>query len=87
MTSPRTLTVAELMERLREMPPELPVLVEGYETGLDAIHSLSETAVIHNTDCEDWDGEFEEPENLPSDPQGGAPFRALLILGRRGSRR
>lgn len=63
------------------------MLVEGYETGLDAIHSLSETAVIHNTDCEDWDGEFEEPENLPSDPQGGAPFRALLILGRRGSRR
>ena len=87
MTNPSTLTVAELMERLREMPPELPVLVEGYETGLDAIYSLRETLVIHNTDCEDWDGEFEEPKNLPSSPKAGAPFRALLILGRRGSRR
>ena len=87
MTSPCTLTVAELMERLREMPPELPVLVEGYETGLDAIYSLRETVVIQSTNCEDWDGEFEEPKNLQPAPQGVAPFRALLILGRRGSRR
>ena len=87
MTNPSTLTVAELMERLREMPPDLPVLVEGYETGLDAIYSLRETLVIHNTDSEDWDGEFEEPKNLQPAPQGLAPFRALLILGSRGSRR
>lgn len=71
--------ISDLIERLQQFPPDLDVLVEGYETGFDAIHSLKVCAVERNATAEDWDGEFEEAP--------GTSQKALLILGRRGQRR
>lgn len=71
--------VATLIEQLQQLPPDLDVLVEGYESGFDPIHSLVIRAVERNTAAKDWDGEFEESP--------GAARTALLILGRRGYRR
>lgn len=34
------MTVQELIEQLRALPSEMPVLVEGYETGYDDIVNL-----------------------------------------------
>jgi hypothetical protein len=71
--------VSELIERLQRLSPDLDVLVEGYETGFDAIHCLKVCPVERNAAVEDWDGEFEEsPDGVQE---------ALLILGRRGHRR
>ncbi len=71
--------VSELIERLQRLSPDLDVLVEGYETGFDPIHSLKVCTVERNAAAEDWDGEFEEsPDGVQE---------ALLILGRRGHRR
>lgn len=82
----RTLTtVADLMDRLRALPPELPVLVEGYETGWDAIHDIRTSAVRRNVDTNDWDGEYEEQGK--AEPRPGLPYQAVLIVGRRGHRR
>ena len=78
-------TAADLIDRLRALPPELPVLVEGYETGWDAIHDIRTAAVRHNVDTNDWDGEYEEQGKAETKP--GLPYQAVLIAGRRGHRR
>lgn len=70
------MTIAELIERLQQYPPEMEALVEGYETGFDAIHSIEIKSLARYTDAEEWDGEFDE--NL-----AGAQ-EMLVILGRRG---
>jgi hypothetical protein len=33
---PGSVTVADLIAALQRMPPDLPVIIEGYEAGLDA---------------------------------------------------
>lgn len=71
--------VSELIERLEQLPTDLEVLVEGYETGLDPIHALEIRTIERNSAAEDWDGEFDESP--------GEGRQALLILGRRGHRR
>lgn len=70
--------VSELIAQLQQ-PADLDVMIEGYETGFDSIHSLEIRAVERNVAAEDWDGEFEES------PDGAQ--EALLILGMRGHRR
>lgn len=76
------MTVAELIEHLSQFPADLPVLVQGYETGWDAIHALRTDGVVSFPDAADWDGEYV----LAADSQqAGQP--ALLIVGRRGARR
>lgn len=73
------MNVFELIAQLQQMPPDLDVLVEGYETGFDPIHALEIRSIERNAAAEEWDGEFEESP--------GAAQQALLILGRRGQRR
>ena len=74
--------VAELIEQLRQFPPDLPVLVEGYETGWDGIHELRSTGICRNREAESWDGEFGEPSEFKQ-----TDLPAVLIVGRRGHRR
>ncbi|WP_157680563.1 hypothetical protein [Marinobacter nauticus] len=40
------MTAEELIEQLKELPPETPVLVEGYETGFDDIVELTMEQVV-----------------------------------------
>lgn len=71
--------ISELIAQLQQLPADLDVLVEGYETGFDPIQALEIRAVELSVAAEDWDGEFEESPC--------ADRHALLILGRRGHRR
>ena len=74
--------VSELIEHLRTLPGDLPVLVEGYETGWDGIHELREAGMVRYRKAEDWDGEYREASEFN---QSGKP--AVLIVGRRDHRR
>lgn len=73
------MTVSDLIEKLKEFDPALPVIVEGYETGWDSILMLRIANVMKHLNAHEWDGEF----RVHGDSQkiGRA---ALLIVGRRG---
>ena len=72
------MNVAQLIEQLRQWPGDLPVLVEGYETGWDDIHELRTDGVVRYRRAQEWDGEYREASGFK---QTGKP--ALLIVGRR----
>jgi hypothetical protein len=81
----RSMTVGDLKALLEQFPPDAPVIVEGYETGWDGVHSVQDALVVPRQSAEDWDGEFQsvkdaEGANVPS-------TLAVQIIGRRGHRR
>ena len=76
------MNVAELIEHLRKFPDDLPVLIEGYETGWDGIHELRTDGVVRYRKAEAWDGEYQLATEFK---QAGQP--AVLLVGRRGERR
>jgi hypothetical protein len=78
------MNVAELIEHLHKFPDDLPVLVEGYETGWDGIHELRTDGVVPYRKAEDWDGEYQLATEFRM-KQAGKP--AVLLVGRRGRRR
>ncbi len=73
------MTAAELIALLSAHPADMQVLVEGYETGFDVIHSVEQKNVERYRHAQEWDGEFMESK------QGGKP--CILIRGRRGNLR
>ena len=76
------MNVEELIAQLHQLPGNLPVLIEGYETGWDGIHELRTAGVVPYRKAQAWDGEY----HLATDfKQAGQP--AVLIVGRRGERR
>ena len=79
------MTAEELIEQLQKLPPETPVLVEGYETGFDGIVDLTSEQVVRYRHAQEWDGEYQAPDRF-SHPETGA-LKAAVIRGRRGSRR
>ena len=70
--------VSELIEHLRTLPPDLPILVEGYESGWDDVDHLREAGIARPHKVHRWDGEYREADerNMPGTP-------AVLIVGRR----
>lgn len=76
------MTAAELIEHLRSLPPDRPVLVEGYENGWDEVCSVRVLGVEKVLNANDWDGEFREPE-----ASGHEVEPAILLVGRRGNLR
>ena len=81
----REMTAEELIERLRALPPETLVLVEGYETGFDAIVGLKAVDVFRFRKATEWDGEYQTPCNFAGSGSRTSP--ATVIIGRRGTRR
>ena len=79
------MTVEELITQLKALPPDTPVLVEGYETGFDDIIGLVPQPAVWYRNAQEWDGEYQTPEHF-SDPEA-ATLQAAVILGRRGTRR
>jgi hypothetical protein len=77
--SSNLMTVGVLIERLRALPADAVVLVEGYEKGLDAVVSLSDVEVMQVPLANEWDGEFREA-GRPG--EGGLP--GVVLVGRRG---
>ena len=76
------MTVEELMDQLKTLPPETPVLVEGYETGYDDIVELRPLEVFRYRKAQEWDGEYQAKNEYSG--QGSKAVPAVAILGRRG---
>ncbi|MAI33804.1 MAG: hypothetical protein CMM07_19310 [Rhodopirellula sp.] len=79
------MTAEELIEQLKTLPPNTPVLVEGYETGFDDIVDLKAQEVFRYRKAQEWDGEYQTRDTFPGEGSKAAP--AVVILGRRGNLR
>ena len=79
------MTAEELIEHLKLLPPETPVLVEGYETGFDDIVELTSAQVVRYRHAQEWDGEYQTLDRFTR-PATGVQ-QAVVIRGRRGHRR
>lgn len=76
------MTAEELIRQLQALPPETPVLVEGYETGCDEIVELQPLEVFRYPRAQDWDGQYQTDGHVR--PRNQASFPAVMIRGRRG---
>ena len=72
-------TVGQLVELLKTLPQELPVLTSGYENGFENFYEPTVIKVKHEPENPYYDGEFQVAE----DGDEGA-FDAVVI--RRGVR-
>jgi len=52
-------TVGQLVEILKTLPQDLPVLTSGYENGFENFYSLSIIKVKHEPENPYYDGEFQ----------------------------
>ncbi|MBF0155542.1 MAG: hypothetical protein HQL64_17550 [Magnetococcales bacterium] len=71
------ITVAELMERLKEFDSDLPVVVAGYEEGYNDISSVAPVRIIPETDTRWYCGAHRE-----TDPGDKMTVTALLLSGK-----
>jgi len=78
------MTTQELIERLKEFPPETPVLVEGYETGFDDIAEMKPCEVVRYRHAQEWDGEYQACDKFSGNQRAHS---ALVLTGRRGALR
>ena len=76
------MNVQELIDQLRQLPPDHIVLVEGYENGWDSLVSIEPNHAARQTPCAEWDGEFERAAASDEKSVG-----SVLLIGRRGHRR
>ena len=95
------MNVAQLVQLLSNYPAETEILIEGYETGYDPVHSITLKTVAGVMNPADYDGLFDTPDNLATEPpnktlsgvksmvrtETGERFQCLLITGQRGLRR
>ena len=79
------MTAEELIEHLKLLPPETPVLVEGYETRFDDIVELISEQVVRYRHAQEWDGEYQPLDRFSSQETGA--MQATVIRGRKGNRR
>ena len=56
--------VKELIEKLQELDPNLPVLVDGYEGGCNDLKELSEIEVIRDVNTQWYYGTHEKVKSL-----------------------
>lgn len=52
------MTIAELIEKLKEHPPETLVLVSGYEGNYDPLNEVRHIMVHHEPTEHYWDGDW-----------------------------
>lgn len=73
----RPLTVNDLIEALAQYPPDIRVVVNGYEDGYDNLHfnSLSAISIRPKPDHAEWEGENEEAR----ENSGANEFSAVCI--------
>ncbi len=74
----KKLTVKELIEKLQVLPPEAIVLVDGYETGFDAVVDTEIINIEKNVEAEWYNGIYEESNKLA--------IQAIYLLNTRNIR-
>jgi hypothetical protein len=60
-------TVAQLFEALKTLPPDLPVLVSGYESGFENFFHPSVLKMKHEPKNPYFDGEFQAAQEGDKD--------------------
>ncbi len=63
------MTVSELISKLKNLPPDLKVVVRGYEDGYNEIITLKNKSIALNGVAAWWDGEYmdsDENEGIPA---------------------
>ncbi len=75
------MTVGELILLLESYPPQMRVVVNGYEEGWDdlSMEQISVMKIQLNTGVHGWQGQHEDPRDVPK--RSSAPVDAL-VLGR-----
>ena len=56
------MTVAELIIRLNQAPPNAKVVVRGYENGYNDVLELKSLFVMQNPEAKWYDGEYEKSQ-------------------------
>jgi hypothetical protein len=75
------MNVQQLIEELQKHPPEMRVIVDGYEGGYSDCNPPESTQIrlnVHDEDC--WYYGRHDEENYPFGDKGGAKETALLLL-------
>ena len=74
------MTVEQLVRLLRDYPPDLRVVVDGYEDGYDDLspEQLSVVRIALNTGKHRWEGQHGDPNGLAD----GAEVAEALVLRR-----
>ena len=70
--------VKELIEKLKNFPPDAQVLVQVYEDGYDDIVRSEERMVVKNPNAADYNGEYED-----ADPAVKGTIKSVVIMGNR----
>ena len=63
MNKNHTTTVQMLIEILKQMPSELPVLVSGYESGFENFYPPSIQILKHEPENKYYEGEYQQSNN------------------------
>lgn len=74
------MTVAELMTELRKFTPEFPVVVEGYESGVDIVGTVKLIEVSRHPCPEGYQGKYLSPDDHDFDA-AQATRAVLLCMG------
>ena len=76
MTNSKTSrTVAELIKELQQLPPDIRVVMSGYEGGYENMLTPKIEKLEQNPDNPYWEGEFQEQGQL----EGGQLIEAVVM--------
>ena len=83
--TPEYLTVQGLIRLLSEQPPDLRVVVDGYECGYDDLSGwqIQRVRIALHVGEEEWAGDHEEPDLVLGDAGAGAEVIDAVVLRRR----
>jgi hypothetical protein len=71
------MTAFELINKLKQYPGDMQVVVAGYENGFDDIETIKNVLLGLRPDKEEWDGKYEKSTEKNAN-------NALALLGDRG---
>ena len=71
-------TVGELIEVLKSMPQDLPVVTSGYEGGYENSHQPTLMTMTHQPENPYYDGEFQSVRETGSD-KDTKTFKAVVL--------
>ncbi len=56
------ISVKKLIEMLKQLPKDTPVLVNGYESGFDKFYKPNMQKLKYMPENPYWDGEYQQPD-------------------------
>ena len=74
MNTADMITVGELSRILEDLPPDMLVLVSGYENGYEHFHTPAVKTVEHHPENPFYDGEYQDTE-----PETKETTKALIL--------